>query len=402
MPYVQLNIPSEQDTERAKWTVFATGFRPFFLGGALLAVASMLVWMAMFFAGVSVGGPIDLVDWHAHEMLLGFTPAIIAGFLLTAVPKWTGYNTPTGGWLAALFGLWLAGRLVMLAAGTLPYWVVAAVELAFLPALAVAIAIPIGRARKARNLGFIPLLFGLAAANALFHLDVLGVIEGWGARGLDAALGIIVVIIAIVGGRVIPFFTASALGTDTPDRRRLIDIAALVLTVGWLLGFVVEPTSAITAVAAIGAGAANLGRMIGWRPTAARSVPLLWVLHAGYAFVGIGLITFGLTNFGVTATTSIALHALTTGAIGILCLGMMARVSLGHTGRPLKAHTVTAIAFALIIAAAIIRVFLPWIAPSAYSASIGLSATLWAIAWVLFLIIYTPILLKPRADGRPG
>ncbi len=402
--YVDLNFPTAKakDDGKSEWAVWATGFRPFFLGGALLAALSIVAWLAIFLEGISVGGPISPIDWHAHEMVFGFTPAIIAGFLLTAVPKWTRVPTPTGKMLAALFSLWVLGRVAMALAEFLPYAAVAAADLLFLPALAIAIAIPIGRAMTPRNLGFIPLLFGLAIANALFHLDYLGVIDGWAATSLDAALGIIIVIIAIVGGRVIPFFTANATGMPAISRRRPMDFVALGLTVAWLIAFIIDVTATWTAGLAMAAGAANLARMKGWGITRSLSIPLLWVLHAGYAFVGIGLVAFGLSHFDITGTRSIAIHALTTGAIGVLCLGMMARVALGHTGRKLKAHKFTTIAFALIVAAAIVRVFLPWAFAGAYAESLVVSGTLWTVAWALFLFVYTPILLRPRADGKPG
>ena len=405
--YVELNPPESKETESdtsslTRWPVWATGFRPFFFGGAVMAALSIAAWLIVFFGGLGAGGPAGPIDWHAHEMIFGFTPAIIAGFLLTAVPKWTGVETPTGGGLIALFGLWVAGRLAMAGAGLVPYLLVAIVDLLFLPALAVAIAIPIGRSWTARNLGFIPLLFGLAAANTLFHLDVLGLVDGLASTGLDAGLGIIIVIIAVVGGRVIPFFTSSALGVDTGGRRRLVDIVALGMSVAWLVALIIDPTAMATGALALAAGAANLGRMWGWKTPKVFSIPLLWVLHVGYAFVGIGLLLFGLDVFDVTGTRSIAVHALTTGAIGILCLGMMARVSLGHTGRPLKAHRWTAVAFVAIAAAAIVRVFVPWLVPGGYEAAVVGSGILWTGAWILFLVVYAKILVRPRADGRPG
>ncbi len=404
--YVQLNVPQKEDADEAKgftkWAVWACGFRPFFFGGALAAALLIPAWLVIFFNGLLAGGPAGPIEWHAHEMIFGFAPAIIAGFLLTAVPKWTRVPVPTGGMLAVLFGLWLAGRIAMAAAGVLPYGAVAAMDLLFLPALAVAIAIPIGRSLTLRNLGFIPLLFGLAVANTLFHLDHLGVIDGWSMRAIDAAMGIVITIIAIVGGRVIPFFTANAVGLPAIDRRRIVDIAAIILTVGWLVCHLVAPTSMAVAFFALAAGIANLARMVGWGFTKSLSVPLLWVLHAGYAFVGIGLLLVGVAGLELAASRTLGIHALTTGAIGILCIGMMARVSLGHTGRKLVAHRLISIAFGLAIVAAVVRVFLPWLIPSAYFAAIVSSGVMWTGAWILFLVIYTPILLRPRADGRPG
>ena len=404
--HIQLNFPDAAETTQksgfAHWPVWACGFRPFFLGGAIVAAISIALWLVVFFGGHSAGGAAGPIGWHAHEMIFGFTPAIIAGFLLTAVPKWTRVPTPTGPLLAALFGLWLAGRLAMMLAGIIPYGLAAAIDFIFLPGLAVAIAIPIIRAKTPRNLGFIPLLFGLAAANGLFHLSHLGLLDGWATRGLDAGLAIIIVIIAIVGGRVIPFFTTNKLGRPAIDRRRIIDIVAVGASVAWLFAFIIASASPFAGIAAIVAGAANLARMIRWHSLASVKVPLLWILHLGYAFVGIGLVALGFATLDITASRTIAIHALTTGAIGLLCLGMMSRVALGHTGRQLKAARITTAAFVILSMAAALRVFLPWLIPAAYSTSIMVSGILWTVAWGLFLVVYVPILVKPRVDGRPG
>ncbi len=405
---MQLNFPNTQTAEEprtlANAAVWACGFRPFFLGGAALAALLIGAWLVVFFGGHAMGGPAGAVGWHAHEMLFGFVAAIIAGFLLTAVPKWTRTKTITGPKLIILFTLWLAGRAGLAMAGLIPYAAVAAVDVLFLPALATAIAVPIIRARTPRNLGFIPLLFGLATANAIFHLAHLGVVEAHLASlALDAALAIIVVIVAIIGGRVIPFFTVNKVGYGTVERRRPVDIAAIILSVAWLFSFIFWPTATVTGALALGAGAANLGRMYGWATLKTKKVPLLWVLHAGYFFVGAGLVLYGLSVFQLfDVPRSAALHGLTAGAMGILCLGMMARVSLGHTGRQLQAHPIMTVAFALVVLAATIRTFVPWLAPEFYGPSITISGVLWTAAWVLFLIIYVPILLSPRADGRPG
>ena len=404
--HVELQFPTNEESARpTSWAdlpLWACGFRPFFLGGALLAATSILAWVFIFFGGISIGGPAGPIGWHAHEMIFGFAPAIIAGFLLTAVPKWTRTASVSGLPLAGLFAIWCVGRVAMALSAHVPYPVVAALDLLFLPALAVAISIPIVGARTPRNFGFIPLLMGLAAANAVFHLAHLGVLDGWSSRALDAGLAVIITIIAIVGGRVIPFFTTNRLSLSAISRRRAVDLITIATTVAWLISLVIWPHAWWTGLIALVAGTLNLARMWGWKGLRTPSVPLLWVLHVGYAFVGIGLIALGLAVLEITATRSIALHALTTGAIGILCLGMMARVSLGHSGRPLKAHPITAIAFGLITLAAIVRVFLPWLLPSLYTSSIWISVLLWTLAWVLFLFIYAPILLRRRADGRPG
>lgn len=402
--FVELHFPDRETAAPKTFgelPIWACGFRPFFFGGALLAALSISLWLFVFFGGVQMGGAAGPMGWHIHEMIFGFTTAIIAGFLLTAVPKWTRTPTISGAKLAAIFGLWFAGRVAMAVAAVIPYWVVFAVDFLFLPVLAVAISIPIIRSRTPRNLGFVPLLTGLAAANALFHLNILGVLST-GSLAVDAGLGIIIVIISIIGGRVIPFFTVSRLGHAPLKSYRIIEWGAVALTVAWLVSLLIWPTSMATGVLALIAGAANLIRMHSWGSFRSFGVPLLWILHIGYAFVGLGLILFGLATLEIATTRSVALHALTTGAIGLLCLGMMARVALGHSGRALQAHKVTVAAFILVVAAAAVRVFVPWLAPAFYTTAVITSGILWTAAWVLFLVIYTPIFFRRRADGRPG
>lgn len=404
--FVEINFPDlETDTQKPRsfveLPVWACGFRPFFLGGAAAAALFIAAWLAIFIGKIPMGGAAGPIGWHSHEMVFGFTTAIIAGFLLTAVPKWTRTRTLDGGPLAVIFGLWLLGRIAMALAGVLPYVAVAIADFLFLPALAVALSRPIIGARTPRNYGFVPLLSGLALANGLFHLGNMGVMKT-SALGIDAGLAIIITIIAVIGGRVIPFFTVNRLGLAAPNRHRPVDIATLVTTVAWGFSFVIYPTALWTGVLAIIAGVVNLARMHSWASLKTGKVPLLWVLHVGYGFIGLGLLLLGLANLDVFATRTAALHALTAGGIGVLCLGMMARVSLGHAGRPLKAHKITAIAFVLITIAALSRVVAPLIFPAFYIQGLVFSGVIWTIAWALFLVIYTPILLKPRADGRPG
>lgn len=404
--FVEINFPdTETETEKrrsfAELPVWACGFRPFFLGGGFVAAALIASWLAIFLGKAPMGGLAGPIGWHSHEMVFGFTTAIIAGFLLTAVPKWTRTDTVKGGALAAIFGLWLLGRIAMVLAGFLPYALVAIADFLFLPALAFVISRPIIGARTLRNFGFVPLLFGLALANALFHLGNLGILST-SAVGIDAGLAIIITIIAVIGGRVIPFFTVNRLGLAAPNRHRPVDIATLITTVAWGFSFVLFPTAVWTGVLALIAGVVNLARMHSWASMKTVKVPLLWVLHVGYGFIGLGLILLGLSLLDIYATRAAALHALTAGGIGVLCLGMMARVSLGHSGRPLKAHKITAIAFAVLTLAALSRVLSPLLLPAFYREGLVVSGVLWTLAWVLFLVIYTPILLRPRVDGRPG
>jgi uncharacterized protein involved in response to NO len=381
--------------------LFALGFRPFFLLASMFAIATMADWLLMYIGGADTASYYGGIDRHPHEMIFGYTAAVVAGFLLTAVRNWTGIPTAAGGSLAALAVLWLAGRVAPYFPQALPPPLIAAVDLAFIPALAVVLAVPLIRAGQKHNLIFLPILLALAAANFLVHLQELGYTAASARPGVFFGLDLIVLVIVIIGGRVIPFFTERALAGVAPKRRPLVEWLSPISAAAFAIADLTLPNSLFAGALAVLAAAANGVRLSGWYTNRFWTVPLLWVLHLGYAWVVVGFVLRALAAVGAVAP-EFTLHAFTVGGIGVLTLGMMARVSLGHTGRPLKPAPAVAVAFALINIAALARGILPIILPQIFPHLIALSGTLWIAAFAIFLIVYLPILTGPRVDGQPG
>ncbi len=396
----QLNIAPTPPPKVQGYAPFALGFRPFFVlagvGGALL----LLFWVAAWRGRFPVGDYYGLLGWHSHEMLFGYAAAVIAGFLLTAVRNWSGIDTLSGGPLAALAGVWLAGRLLALAPGLTPPLAVALVDLAFLPLLAAALTGPLMKGKRKINRLFLPLLGAMTLANVLVHLEALGLAQT-AARGTGLMLNLILLLVVIVGGRVIPFFAEVAVAGAKPTSNPRVEqfsFGALLLLIlvellypqDWLLGplaFAVAVTQAL--------------RLRQWHAKGIWSIPILWVLFTGYAWLVLGFLLKGLAAAGFMAPNQV-LHALTVGGIGVLTLGMMARVSLGHTGRAMRSSKWINLAFVLLNLAALSRVFGPLLLPSRYSMWIDLSGGLWILSFVIFAVVYIPILVRARVDGRPG
>ncbi len=381
--------------------LFALGFRPFFLLASVFAVAAMADWLYLYLGGGEVASYYGGIDRHPHEMIFGYTAAVLAGFLLTAVRNWTNIPTPSGASLAALAGLWLAGRVLPFFPGALPPPVIALVDLAFLPALAAALAIPLIRGGQRHNLIFLTILLALAAANLLVHLQETGYAAGSARPGFFFGLDLIVLVIVIMGGRVIPFFTERALAGAAPRRPRVVEWLAPASALAFALADLALPNSPIAGGFAALSAAANGARLLGWYTHRIWRAPLLWVLHLGYAWVVVGFLLKALGALGAVAP-EYTIHAFTVGGIGVLTLGMMARVSLGHTARPLEAAAPAALAFVLVNLAALFRGVLPIVAPQFFSQLVALSGVFWIVAFLIFLAVYAPILTGPRIDGRPG
>lgn len=338
--------------------------------------------------------------WHGHEMIFGYTVAVIAGFLLTAVRNWTGAQTPHGNALAALVLLWLAGRIAPFVPA-LPGWLVAAIDVSFLPVFAVVLSIPLVRSRQKHNLVFLFVLAALVAANVMVHLQALGFTQDTANFGHHFAVYLIVFLIAILGGRVVPFFTERGLPGTNPRRWPAVEhlsLGALLFVAGLDLA---QAAPALVAIFALFAAIVHGVRLYGWYQKAAWSVPLLWVLYVGYAWLVAGLILTAMSAVGA-ANQVLAVHAFTTGAIGTMTLGMMARVALGHTGRALRVGSAMTWAFVLANLASVSRVFLPIIVPSRHGEWVALAGLLWSAAFAIFVISYVRILIQPRIDGRPG
>ncbi len=375
--------------------LFSFGFRPFFLFAAAWAALAVPIWVTSMTLGDGTIGGMDGRLWHIHEMLFGYLAGVIAGFLLTAVPNWTGRLPVTGGWLAGLFFLWLAGR----AAGFLPASMAApagVVDSAFLVVFAGLIWREVLAAKNRRNLPVCLLVTLLAAANIAFHLRGVWPVFGPGAE--RGAVAVITALIALIGGRVTPSFTQNwtrARGlAQGPTAFNRFDAAVLVLTALALAFWVAAPYAAVSGGLMVAAGLANLVRLARWRGWLVRSEPLLWVLHLGYAWIGIGLLLLGLAALVPAAVPFTAgIHALTAGAMGVETLAMMTRATRGHTGRARVADRSTTAIYVLILAAAVVRVCAPFHAEWTI-VLLAASATLWALAFAGFVAVYGPMLLR--------
>jgi len=376
------------------------GFRPFFLLAGVSAVLLILVW-SLLFSAVGPDVVYGTVYWHGHEMVFGYVAAVVAGFLLTAVKNWTGRQTLNGISLLALSILWLAARLLPFFPASIPYWLVATIDLSFLPALAAAILPLLLKTKNYRNLIFIGIILLLTAANIVFHFGAAGVLASGQAYGLYAAVYTILLLISIMGGRVIPFFIERGIGGNfTRKSYPAIEISAsaILLLLGILhtVGAIGVPTVIVALLAAV----LHLIRLSGWYGKGIWRVPLLWVLVLAYGWIIVGLFLMALAMAGLFAI-SLALHAMTIGGIGLMTMGMMARVSMGHSGRRLVAPGLLPAAFVALNLAVVVRVFLPLLMPiESYSLLVLISALIWAAAFAVFVFRMSPVYYLPRADGR--
>jgi len=375
------------------------GFRPFFLGAGVLALLAMVVWLARLWGLLPGDGYLGGTAWHAHEMLFGYVGAVIAGFLLTAARNWTGIDTPTGARLGALVLLWLAARLGPFLA--LPHGLIALLDLAFFPALVWALIPPLWQGKNKVNRAFLALLLAMTLANLLVHAQALGLTVATASRGSRLMLDLTLLTLWLVAGRIMPFFTQSAIPGCKPRTMPWVETATFVLAPVIALINLALPASPLAGVLLLALAAVQTVRLASWHDPRAWQNPMLAVLYAGYLWLILGLALDGLAALGLLPPFP-ALHALTAGGIGVFTLGMVARVTLGHTGRDMRASPATRLAFVIINLAALTRVFLPLLWPEHYSLWLGISGGLWVLAFALFLGIYGPMLAQPRVDGRPG
>ncbi|MGZ5012696.1 MAG: NnrS family protein [Methylobacter sp.] len=383
------------------YPLFALGFRAFFALAGLAALVLIVFWNAIYSGTLTSEHYYPNNYWHAHEMLLGYAVAVIAGFLLTAVKNWTGKPTITGDQLASLCLLWLYGRILPFYAGALPDVLIALVDFSFLPILAYQVSKPIIQAKQFGNLFFIGLLLLLALGNGLIHTEMLGLQDNSAAIGIQLVVATIIILILIIAGRVFPFFTERGIPGTLVIRNPLLDSLSVASAVIVFALQLFDISGTLLALAAVIAIVVNIARLAGWYVRRIWYVPLLWVLYAGYGWIILGFILTALSAYSVVLPT-LALHAFTLGGIGVLTLGMMARVSLGHTGRALKASNAIAIAFVLINVAALFRVLLPIAMPHWYENLLYVSTLSWLAAFSLFIFVYAPILTSARVDGQEG
>ena len=396
--FIEIKNPSAaQIAQPQGFALWQLGFRPFYLLASMFAALSIGLW-ALQFAGW-LGRPyLQGPMWHAHEMLFGFTLAVVVGFLFTAGRNWSGRPTPTGVPLMALAALWVAGRVLVLT----PFgWAAAIVNVAFPLAAGIALAIPFIAARNKRNYFFIALLLLMAAAVLGVHLAQLGVTQLPGWIGIQVALDGVLFIMAVMGGRVIPMFTNNSIAGAKASRRAWLEKATLGTTLALLLADVLQLHGLLLTTLTGLCAAAHLARWALWQPWKTGRAPLVWVLHMAYFWIPVHLALRGMAEIG-WVTPSVAIHALTVGAIGGLIIGMMTRTALGHTGRPLKAGRADVACYLLVLAAALIRVLVPLIAPAQIVNSVLWSAALWSGGFALYAVSYWPVLTRVRIDGKPG
>jgi uncharacterized protein involved in response to NO len=385
-----------------KLALFRKGFRPFFLLAGVYAALAVPLWLLALNGMMNPGAYFGGIFWHAHEMLFGYAVAVIAGFLLTAIGNWTSKETAVGWPLAALTALWIIGRVAVLFADRMPRPLAAVLDLAFLPVLAVVCARPMVATKNQRNYPFVGMLTALFVANLLMHLHALGVTPGFARKGAWFATHVIILMIVVMSGRVVPMFTRNATGKKSIRNLPRLDTAAAIGVLLVALADLATLDERFVASLSAVAGVLVFARSRTWGTGHTWREPLLWVLHAGHAFIALGLILRGVASLTPAVSASAALHALTVGGIGSLTLGMMARVSLGHTGRTLAVKPAIGAAFAAMMLSASVRVFGPLGGSTAYAHSITAAGVLFALAFALFLWVYVPVLVASRVDGRPG
>ncbi|MCC6304335.1 MAG: NnrS family protein [Rhodobacteraceae bacterium] len=378
------------------------GFRPFFLGAAVWAAFAMVVWVSVLAGGPGLPLAFEATAWHAHAFLFGYLAAVVAGFLLTAVPNWTG-RLPIVGWpLGGLFGLWLAGRLAVSFGGGLPALAVAVIDLAMPVALALVIAREIVAGKNWRNLIVLAMLATFIVGNALFHLEAArGGLAAQG-HGLRIGLGAAMMMISVIGGRIIPSFTRNWLVRQGPGRLPVppmqgLDRLALVVLLAALLAWVVAPGAIPTGALLALAGLAHLVRLGRWAGERTGSEPLVWVLHAGYAFLPLGALALaGAILWPGPLTVAAAQHLWMAGAVGLMTLAVMTRATLGHTGQPLTAGPATVVVYLALVTAVAAR-----LAAGLWPALAGplqaVAGTGWVVAYGGFALLYGPLLRRARA-----
>ncbi|MDQ2917167.1 MAG: NnrS family protein [Pseudomonadota bacterium] len=385
---------SQSSRDFALWNL---GFRPFYLLASIFAAVSILLWIAGY-AGYIPRGYLRDPVWHAHEMLFGYTIAVITGFLFTAARNWTGRPTPTGPLLAGYALLWVAGRISVLT----PYPVAAALLNAAFPiAVAIGLAVPLARSGNRRNYFFVALLALLGVVTFAVHAARLGFVA-WPQRAtLQIGLDIVLFIIAVMSGRVIPMFTNNGIPGVHATRNALVEKASLGGILLLIAADFMQFDSSAIAVLAIVVALLHAVRLWLWQPWRTASTPLVWILHVAYGWIVVYLVLRALAAWGYVAAP-LAVHALTIGTIGGMTMGMMTRTARGHSGLPLAADRFEITCYALIQLAALVRVFGGMALPDFYRATVVVSGLCWSSAFALYAIRYWPILTRPRLDGKPG
>jgi uncharacterized protein involved in response to NO len=383
--------------------ILSAGFRPFFLAAALWAAFGVPLWLAAYSGGLVLPTRLAPWIWHAHEMIFGFAAASVAGFLLTAIPNWTGRLPLQGLPLAVLVLLWALGRIGVLISAGIGTPAAALADLCFPLAFLAVVAREILAGKNWRNLPVVGALSLLFAGNALVHLDALGIADT-AELGNRIGIATLLMLISLVGGRITPSFTHNWLAKFRPEvgpptPQRSFDLIVLMGTAIALAVWVAVPDAAATSWILAAAGIAVALRLSRWRGLYTAREPLLLILHIGYAWLALGLLLLALNGAFNIVPRAVALHALTVGAIGTMTLAVMTRASLGHTGHPLSAGPVTKAVYLLVTVAAVLRVLSP-LAGEQADLTLWLAGAAWTNAFGLFAILYGRILVRPRVRGE--
>ncbi len=396
---LQIEDPDKKTNNR-QFALFALGFRPFFLLAAITAPVLLTLWLLHLSGSISISPYYMAVGWHAHEMLFGFAVAVIAGFLLTATGNWTGVKMINGWRLILLAIVFVAARVAVFVPG-LPYGLLAFLDLSFLPLLAVIVALPIIKVRQWSNIIFVPLLLIMALANFIVHSSALGMHYSGVMLGNRIMLYMVVLLIMIMGGRVIPFFTERGIAGVTTRKWQWVEWLVPLSLLAVAVADIFSSSAIVIGSLAVVAAVVNGIRLAGWYSNRIWKNPLVWILQVAYGWFVIGFMLKALVLLDLPQYI-FAYHALTVGGIGLMTLGMMARVSLGHTGRDMVLPAYMQLAFILLLLAAVVRVLLPMLLSDSYLLLLKLSGSLWIAAFIIFLLVYAPMWWRARVDGRPG
>lgn len=388
-----------------KFHLFAYGFRSQFFLAVLAAIVLIPLWALSFVWGIDIGTGWPPTLWHAHEMLFGFIVCAIAGFMLTAVPSWTGQRGFAGFPLVVLAVAWVAARILIATSGVWPALLPTIVDLSFLPLLALMVMVPLIRSRN-RNTPLLAVLTALWCANLVFHIGLIQHNAPLAHKAIIAGIDIALLLVTVIGGRIVPPFTTSALrqqGNQTVlNSSAVLSAAAIAAMLCVIVGDVVWPDSHLSGFIAAAAALIQALRLAQWRPDLTTRQPIVWVLHLAYAWLPLGFALKAAALLGGYAFAAFWLHALTIGVLSMMITAVMTRASLGHTGRPLHVHPIITVAYLLLMAATLMRVFGLMLPGMNYPTVIALAALFWTASFVLIAGFYGPIWLGPRVDGRPG
>lgn len=384
--------------------LFGLAFRPMFLGAGILAVVAMLLWITMLHTEMGAQLPGGPLWWHMHEMVFGFATAVALGFLLTAVQNWTGVPSISKHPLLLMFSLWLTARILMILPWTAELWISAFIDLLCIPLGAYYMARCVLKVKQWRNFIFVPVLTLFTLANFAMHWGKLGYSPLLAIEGAKAGVFLMVVLMTIIGGRIIPFFTANATGVPKTDNIGWLDLcimAGTLMTIGLIFLDTVGWVRSLTGFLAMILTGMHVLRWSRWHFKATLRMPILWSLHLSYLMIPAGFFLYGLNQFELPISAGSAIHAFTVGGIGLMILAMMTRVSLGHTGRPLKLARAVPVAYVAVLLAGIVRTLGEIVGLPTFLVY-DLSGMAWILGFSIFVYLYWPILTSPRADGREG